>query len=120
MRFFVIVYLRCLFGRRQTNFQLNGSIRPVPPPRDHLRIEKDGRLVNRAPAPQVPDRNHQLQNNQIAQVIEPTTEQLDSIKKYQVRKTKNSFPFFTSPPLGRCFGIKSNRIRRRIRTSFSK
>lgn len=27
--------------------------KPVPPPRDHLRIEKDGRLVNRAPAPQV-------------------------------------------------------------------
>lgn len=64
-------------------FQLNGSVRPVPPPRDHLRIEKDGRLVNRAPAPQVPDRKvTNLQN--IAQIIEPTTEQLDSIKKYQV------------------------------------
>lgn len=63
-------------------------MRPVPPPRDHLRIEKDGRLVNRAPAPQLPDRNHQLQNNQIAQVVEPTTEQLDSIKKYQVTFSK--------------------------------
>ena len=61
-------------------FQLNGSIRPVPPPRDHLRIEKDGRMVNRAQAPQVPDRNPQ----QIAQIVEPTTEQLDNIKKYQV------------------------------------
>lgn len=56
----------------------------MPPPRDHLRIEKDGRLVNRAPAPQVPDRNHQLQNNHIAQIIEPTTELLNSVKKYEV------------------------------------
>lgn len=67
-----------------SHFQLNGSIRPVPPPRDHLRMEKDGRMVNRAPAPQVPDRNHPLQNNQIAQVMDATPEQLDSIKKYQV------------------------------------
>lgn len=46
-------------------------------------MEKDGRLVNRAPAPQVPDRktNH---NSQIAQILDPTSEQLDSIKKYQV------------------------------------
>lgn len=64
--------------------QLNGSVRPVPPPRDHLRMEKDGRLVNRALAPQVPDRNPSMQSNQIAQVIEATPEQLDSIKKYQV------------------------------------
>lgn len=67
--------------------QLNGSVRPVPPPRDHLRIEKDGRLVNRAPAPQVPDRKQNLQqqpNNLIAHVVEPTNEQLDSIRKYQV------------------------------------
>lgn len=47
-------------------------------------MEKDGRMVNRAPAPQVPDRNHPLQNNQIAQVMDATPEQLDSIKKYQV------------------------------------
>lgn len=48
-------------------------------------MEKDGRLVNRAPAPQVPDRktNH-IQNSQIAQILDPTSEQLDSIKKYQV------------------------------------
>lgn len=67
-------------------FQLNGSVRPIPPPRDHLHMEKDGRLVNRAPAPQVPDRktNH-MQNSQIAQILDPTSEQLDSIKKYQVR-----------------------------------
>ncbi|XP_055303206.1 uncharacterized protein LOC129568883 isoform X3 [Sitodiplosis mosellana] len=63
--------------------QLNGSIRPVPPPRDHLRMEKDGRMVNRAPAPQVPDRNPVLQTNQIAQIVDATPEQLDSIKKYQ-------------------------------------
>lgn len=71
------------------NFQLNGSIRPVPPPRDHLRMEKDGRMVNRAPAPQVPDRNHPLQSNQIAQVVDATPEQLDSIKKYQVSPSLN-------------------------------
>lgn len=71
--------------------QLNGSVRPVPPPRDHLRIEKDGRLVNRAQAPQVPDRRHGQQqlgdaalNVPIAQIVAPTNEQLDSIKKYQV------------------------------------
>lgn len=79
--------------------KLNGSVRPVPPPRDHLRIEKDGRLVNRSPAPQVPDRKitttlsstNQLpqlhtspNNNQIAQIVEPTSEQLISIKKYEV------------------------------------
>lgn len=64
--------------------QLNGSIRPVPPPRDHLRMEKDGRMVNRAPAPQVPDRNPALQTHQIAQIVDATPEQLDSIKKYQV------------------------------------
>lgn len=67
------------------SIQLNGSVRPIPPPRDHLHMEKDGRLVNRAPAPQVPDRktNH-IQNSQIAQILDPTSEQLDSIKKYQV------------------------------------
>lgn len=67
--------------------QLNGSAKPIPPPRDHLRIEKDGRLVNRAPAPQVPDRKITLQQQtpgQIAQIVEPTPEQLDSIKKFQV------------------------------------
>lgn len=41
--------------------------------------------MNRAPAPQVPDRNHPLQNNQIAQIVDATPEQLDSIKKYQVK-----------------------------------
>lgn len=82
-------------------------MRPVPPPRDHLRIEQDGRLVNRAPAPQVPERNHpqhgstigsSLDNgaagtlttlaptgsSPIAQVMAPTSEQLDTIKKYKV------------------------------------
>ncbi|XP_017030183.1 uncharacterized protein sdt isoform X5 [Drosophila kikkawai] len=85
--------------------QLNGNAKPVPPPRDHLRVEKDGRLVNCSPAPQLPDRRapgnassgsssgppymhqHPLQHShpqqQIAQIVEPTLEQLDSIKKYQ-------------------------------------
>ncbi|XP_031626872.1 uncharacterized protein LOC116343112 isoform X4 [Contarinia nasturtii] len=65
------------------NSELNGSIRPVPPPRGHLNLEKDGRIVNRAPAPQVPDRNPALQSNQIAQVVDATPEQIESIKKYQ-------------------------------------
>ncbi|XP_043071865.1 uncharacterized protein LOC6565990 isoform X2 [Drosophila grimshawi] len=81
--------------------QLNGNSKPLPPPRDHLRIEKDGRLISCAPAPQLPDRRvpangsqqHQQQQmqlqqqlqqqQQIAQIVEPTLEQLDSIKKYQ-------------------------------------
>ncbi|XP_043660874.1 serine-rich adhesin for platelets isoform X1 [Drosophila teissieri] len=79
--------------------ELNGNAKPVPPPRDHLRVEKDGRLVNCSPAPQLPDRRapgnassgssggaatHPLQQQQqIAQIVEPTLEQLDSIKKYQ-------------------------------------
>lgn len=80
--------------------QLNSSVRPVPPPRDHLRIEQDGRLVNRAPAPQVPERNHPqhaslshhhhnvagdhpLATSPIGQVMAPTSEQLD---KYKVRR----------------------------------
>ncbi|XP_055846624.1 uncharacterized protein LOC129912432 [Episyrphus balteatus] len=78
---------------RRSN-ELNGSVKPVPPPRDHLRIEADGRLVNRAPAPQLPDRKINNNNSfvdpilmqqqqQIAQVVQPTLEQLDSIKKYQ-------------------------------------
>ncbi|XP_053952167.1 uncharacterized protein LOC128859307 isoform X3 [Anastrepha ludens] len=74
------------------NDELNGSVKPVPPPRDHLRIEKDGRLINCTPAPQLPDRRMgsvgvggapQQQHQQIAQIVEPTLEQLDSIKKYQ-------------------------------------
>ncbi|XP_039498760.1 uncharacterized protein LOC120456168 isoform X3 [Drosophila santomea] len=79
--------------------ELNGNAKPVPPPRDHLRVEKDGRLVNCSPAPQLPDRRApgnassgssgaathplQQQQQQIAQIVEPTLEQLDSIKKYQ-------------------------------------
>lgn len=53
-------------------------------------MEKDGRLVNRAQAPQVPDRNPSMQSNQIAQVVDATPEQLDSIKKYKVNKSINS------------------------------
>lgn len=49
-----------------------GSVKPVPPPRDHLRME-DGRLVARAPAPVLPARPHH----------EPTKEQLESIRKFQ-------------------------------------
>ncbi|XP_021704372.1 MAGUK p55 subfamily member 5-A isoform X3 [Aedes aegypti] len=66
--------------------QLNGSVKPIPPPRDHLRIEKDGRLTNRAPvpAPQVPDRKLLPTTPQhIGQVVEPTPDQLNSIKKFE-------------------------------------
>ncbi|XP_067011595.2 protein PALS1 isoform X2 [Anabrus simplex] len=72
---------------------LNGSVtapKPVPPPRDHLRIERDGRLVNRAPAPQVPARTVINNNNNNNTEREPTKEQLDSIRKFQeaLRKRK--------------------------------
>ena len=73
--------------------------KPVPPPRDHLKVEKDGRIVNRTPAPQLPARITNNNNNvtvtpAVAVAVaattptqpaaEPTREQLDSIKKYQV------------------------------------
>lgn len=54
---------------------------PVPPPREHLRIEKDGRLVNRAPAPQVPARGSTAA---ASGAVQPTVEQLESMRKYQV------------------------------------
>lgn len=64
----------------------NSLSKPVPPPRDHLKIEKDGRLVNRAPAPQLPARINN--NNNITSSVTPTSvesrEQLDNIRKYQV------------------------------------
>lgn len=70
--------------------------KPVPPPRDHLRIEKDGRLVNRAPAPQVPARI--VNNNNVVATTpvsisktEPTKEQLDSIRKFQVSQIDHQF-----------------------------
>lgn len=69
------------------------AAKPVPPPRDHLKIEKDGRLVNRAPAPQLPARIANNNNNITATPVavpvpvvpEPTREQLHSIRKYQVK-----------------------------------
>ncbi|XP_015834729.1 protein PALS1 isoform X1 [Tribolium castaneum] len=66
---------------------VNGTAaKPVPPPRDHLKLEKDGRIVNRAPAPQLPATPAPATPAQ----AEPTREQLDSIKKYQeqIRKRK--------------------------------
>ncbi|XP_034256230.1 MAGUK p55 subfamily member 5-like [Thrips palmi] len=60
---------------------VNGAaVKPVPPPRAHLRIEEDGRLVNRAPAPQLPARPPDNNNDPDK---EPTKEQLTSIRKYQ-------------------------------------
>ncbi|XP_059224265.1 uncharacterized protein LOC106087029 isoform X2 [Stomoxys calcitrans] len=67
--------------------ELNGSIKPVPPPRDTVRVEKDGRVQRSPLPPQLPDRRGMpganSQQQQIAQIVEPTMEQLDSIKKYQ-------------------------------------
>ncbi|KAJ1522794.1 hypothetical protein ONE63_001950 [Megalurothrips usitatus] len=64
---------------------VNGSaVKPVPPPRGHLRIEEDGRLVNRAPAPQLPARSCPPDNNNDPDADkEPTKEQLSAIRKYQ-------------------------------------
>lgn len=72
---------------------VNGlAAKPVPPPRDHLRIEKDGRLVNRAPAPQVPARTATAAATPLCHNnnTDPTKEQLDSIRKFQeaLRKRK--------------------------------
>uniref|UniRef100_A0A1B6C910 MAGUK p55 subfamily member 5 n=1 Tax=Clastoptera arizonana TaxID=38151 RepID=A0A1B6C910_9HEMI len=74
----------------------NSVAKPVPPPRDHLRIEKDGRLVNRAPAPQVPARSpgpthlnnnhHTLADNNVKEA--PTSAELSSIRKFQEVKRK--------------------------------
>lgn len=66
---------------------MNGSAKPVPPPRDHLRIEKDGRLMNRLPAPQVPARTVAAINNNNHR--EPTKQELDSIRKFEVRLPRN-------------------------------
>ncbi|XP_026480446.1 MAGUK p55 subfamily member 5-like isoform X2 [Ctenocephalides felis] len=57
---------------------------PIPPPREHLRIEKDGRLVNRAPAPQVPARGTTtIAAAPTSGAVQPTVEQLESMRKYQ-------------------------------------
>lgn len=71
---------------------VNGlAAKPVPPPRDHLRIEKDGRLVNRAPAPQVPARTATAAATPLCHNnnTDPTKEQLDSIRKFQVSNVVN-------------------------------
>lgn len=62
--------------------------KPVPPPRDHLRIEKDGRLVNRAPPPQVPARAVPVPPPVVGELpSERTPTQIESIRKYQVSLT---------------------------------
>jgi MAGUK p55 subfamily protein 5 len=50
------------------------DMRPVPPPRDHIRSDTSLQSFNQ-----------QQQNNKgkIGQVLEPTNDQMDSIKKYQ-------------------------------------
>ena len=61
---------------------MNGLAKPIPPPRDHLTIEKDGRLMNRLPAPQVPARTVMTINNNTQR--EPTKREMDSIRKFEV------------------------------------
>ena len=80
----------------------NGTAsKPVPPPRDHLRIEKDGRLVNRAPPPQLPARGAApAAPSAIPSAVPvppvtdpnrtPTRDQLESIRKFQVRFDSSS------------------------------
>jgi len=70
---------------------VNGlAAKPVPPPRDHLRIEQDGRLVNRAPAPQVPARTTAVVATPVGHNnnTDPTKEQLESIRKFQVSASR--------------------------------
>lgn len=65
---------------------MNGTAKPVPPPRDHLRIEKDGRLTNRLPAPQVPARTVSTippVNNNVPRE-QPTKQELEAIRKFEV------------------------------------
>lgn len=65
---------------------MNGSAKPVPPPRDHLRIEKDGRLTSRLPAPQVPARTISTApsvNNNVPREP-PTKQELEAIRKFEV------------------------------------
>jgi len=79
--------------------QSNGSIGMMPPPtesRDHLKIEQDGRLVNRSTAPELPDRgsNRSSSNGQTANGVDhlpdyngmngesPSKQQYDRIAKY--------------------------------------
>lgn len=67
----------------------------MPPPRDTVPT-KDGRIQRTSPLPpQLPDRRGMpganSQQQQIAQIVEPTMEQLDSIKKYQVSQCQLFF-----------------------------
>lgn len=64
--------------------------KPVPPPRDHLRVDKDGRLVSKAPPPQLPARlTDNINNNTttpppVPVPAVPDTVELSAIRKYQV------------------------------------
>lgn len=52
-------------------------IRPIPPPRDHITYSGDSRQMG---PPIIQDKKP---NSKIGQVLEPTPDQLDSIKKFQ-------------------------------------
>jgi len=63
---------------------LNG--RPLVPSRDHLRIEEDGTLVNRALPPQVPSKT--ADDKAGVEVDTPNADQLERIRKYQEEERK--------------------------------
>ncbi|XP_022904823.1 protein PALS1 isoform X2 [Onthophagus taurus] len=74
----------------------NSTTKPIPPPREHLKIEKDGRLVNRGvPVPPVLPARINNNNNITTSTPtlmttgeQPTREQLDNIRKYQEQLRK--------------------------------
>lgn len=73
------------------------TVGPGPPPtgsRDHLKIEKDGRLINKAAAPDVPNRPNANNRSEInvdplkehdqnQQDVKPSKEQYERIARYQ-------------------------------------
>jgi MAGUK p55 subfamily protein 5 len=54
-----------------TSSSTKSAMRPIPPPRDH---------ITTLSTPQI---NNQQQTGKIGQILEPTIDQMDSIKKYQ-------------------------------------
>ncbi|XP_054261878.1 protein PALS1-like isoform X2 [Macrosteles quadrilineatus] len=79
-------------GTARTDPDVGGG-KPVPPPRDHLRIEKDGRLVSRAPPPQLPARltdniNNNTPTTPPTPAPAPTSAELNSIRKFQEVKRR--------------------------------
>jgi len=63
----------------------SNDMRPVPPPRDHIRIDNDRvtpQLPMKQPQP-LPNALVTANGGKIGQILEPTPDQMDSIKKFQ-------------------------------------